>query len=62
MSRTHREVSDMEWRMERAGAEKAVCPRCQAAIGDHCVNTFGDELKAPAHFQRINAARELEAS
>jgi hypothetical protein len=61
MSRTHREVSDLEWRMTRAEAERAVCPRCHAAIGEPCTNTFGDELRAPAHFQRINAAQELEA-
>lgn len=62
MSRTRREVSDLEWRMVRAEAERARCPRCAAEPGEHCVNTFGDELKAPAHFQRINAASELEAS
>lgn len=62
MSRTRREVSDMEWRMTRADAERARCPRCSAAVGEHCVNTFGDELRAPAHWQRIDAAKELEAS
>ncbi len=62
MSHTHREVSDMEWRMARAEAERARCPRCQAEPGEHCVNTSGDELRAPAHWQRINAAKELEAT
>lgn len=62
MTRPRREVSDMEWRMVRADAERAHCPRCAAEIGEHCVNTFGDELKAPAHFQRIDAAKELEPS
>lgn len=62
MTRPRREISDLEWRMTRVEAERARCPRCAAEPGEHCVNTFGDELRAPAHFQRINAADELEAS
>lgn len=59
MSHTERELSDMEWRMLRAEAERAYCPRCAAEVGEHCVNLlFGDELKAPAHWQRIDAAKE----
>lgn len=61
MSHTRREVSDMEWRMTRAEAEQVGCPRCAADPGAHCANTFGDELKAPAHWQRIEAAKNLEA-
>lgn len=62
MTRPRREVSDLEWRMVRAEAERAHCPRCGAEPGQHCVNTFGDEMRAPAHFQRITAAEGLEAS
>lgn len=61
MSRRHREVTDLEWRMERANAERVHCPRCHAELGEHCVNTFGDELRAPAHYQRISLANQ-EAS
>lgn len=56
----HRDA-DMEWRMTRVDAERARCQRCAAEPGEHCVNTFGDELRAPAHWQRIAAAKELEA-
>jgi hypothetical protein len=59
MSHTNRELSAMEWQMARAEAERADCPRCAAEVGQTCVNLFGDELKAPAHFQRLDAAKEL---
>lgn len=62
MTRPRREVSDLEWRMARADAERARCPWCGAESGAHCVNPFGDDLKAPAHWQRLAAARNLEAS
>jgi len=58
MTRPRREVSDLEWRMTRDEAERVRCPRCAAEPGECCVNLLGDELKAPAHFQRLDAAKE----
>lgn len=61
-----REMSDHEWRMEREAAEAANCPRCGAFgretrdVPEHCTNPITEEeLTAPAHFQRLDAANEL---
>ncbi len=60
-TRPRRELSDFEWRMERDHAQRAPCPRCEAAISEPCRNPItGEELRAPAHFQRIDAANQLE--
>jgi hypothetical protein len=46
-----------DWLETRDLAETVACLRCEAAIGVHCHNPMtGDELRAPAHFQRIEAA------
>lgn len=47
-----------EWLMEREEAEAVRCPRCDAPAGESCLNTLtGDEMHAPAHPQRMAAAR-----
>lgn len=69
------QVADYEFRMERHRAELATCPRCGALgrndlplkdggtepDGEHCRNPItGLPLRGPAHFQRIDAANQLE--
>lgn len=56
---TRRDLADFEWRMIRDQAEQATCPRCQAEPGVSCRNPItGDKVSFPAHFQRIDAAKE----
>jgi PHP family Zn ribbon phosphoesterase len=56
--RTRREIASYEWRIERAKAEEVRCPRCGAQVGEGCWNTeTGEDLAAPAHWQRITDAR-----
>ena len=50
-----------EWLMTRDEAETVPCPieACAAPVGKHCRNPLTDEpLNAPAHWQRIRAARQ----
>ena len=57
--RTQREVADLEWRMAREEANRVRCPRCGAQVGESCWNTeTGEDLAAPAHWQRIRDASE----
>jgi hypothetical protein len=57
--RTRMEVADLEWRMERELAGQVPCPRCRARVGESCWNTdSGEDLRAPAHWQRIRDARK----
>lgn len=60
--RTQREISDMEWQVERAQAQTIVCPelKCHAAVGETCLNlSSGQPLDhLPAHSRRIRDARE----
>ncbi len=48
-------AADVEWRMEREQAQRVPCPRCNAGLGETCVNTYTGQLleKAPAHWQRF---------
>lgn len=50
-------AADVEWRMEREQAQRVPCPRCNAGLGETCVNTYTGQLleKAPAHWQRLYA-------
>lgn len=74
-NRPGRELSDYEFRMTRWEAEAATCPRCGALgradlppkpdgtdpDGEPCRNPITSRpLHAPAHFQRIDAAKALE--
>lgn len=60
---TQREVADREWRMERGKAEKVRCRRCGARVAESCWNTVtGEDLQAPAHWQRVKDASEGERS
>lgn len=65
---SRRELADYEFRMERHRAEAATCPRCGAlgrddlppgTDGETCRNPItGHPVRFPAHFQRIDAAKE----
>lgn len=56
------EISDMEWRSERAQAETVACsqPGCTAGVGETCTNLVSGVAleKLPAHAVRIRDARE----
>jgi hypothetical protein len=74
MRRTAQEIAEHEFDMARYQAQAATCPRCGALGrvdlptkpdgtkpgGQPCRNPItGDELRAPAHFQRFDAAAAL---
>lgn len=71
--RSQRELSKYEFQMARWDAETVTCPRCGALgrtdlppkddgtepDGETCRNPLtGDKVGFPAHFQRIDAAKE----
>lgn len=53
-----RELADRQALREEA--DPAVCPKCLRGPGYVCVNPLTqEEHRAPAHWQRINAAKVL---
>lgn len=58
-----RRDEDMTWRWVRSQAELVPCPRCEEPVGSTCRNPATAEVfkRAPAHWQRIKAAEQVEA-
>lgn len=45
--------------MLREDALAVTCPQCAAAVGQLCINPItGEPIRAPAHWQRIRAAKQ----
>lgn len=59
MSRTQREIADLEWRALRDQAQTITCPHCAADPGQVCHTADGYPLnKFPAHSIRIARTQE----